>query len=49
MSATAITKVKEAIVLIIDATKVGEVYFKLAKYMLSANPTLLDSANKFVN
>jgi len=40
LSATAITNVEEAIALTIDATKVGEVYRKLAKYVLSVNPTL---------
>jgi len=40
LSATAITDVEEAIALTIDATKVGEVYCKLAKYVLSVNPTL---------
>lgn len=34
----AITKVKDAMVLTIDARKVGEVYVKLAKYMLSVKP-----------
>lgn len=36
----AITKVKDAMVLIIDARKVGDVYFKLAKYMLRDSPLL---------
>ena len=36
----AITKVKEAMVLTIDARNVGEVYVKLAKYMFRVNPTL---------
>lgn len=40
LSATAITKVRDAMVLMTDVTKVGEVYFKLAKYMFMVNPTL---------
>lgn len=36
----AIAKVREAMVLTIDARKVGEVYLKLAKYMFRVNPTL---------
>lgn len=40
LSTTAITKVMEAMVLTIDATKVGEVYLKLAKYMFRVKPTL---------
>ena len=37
---TAITKVREAMVLTIEATKVGDVYLKLAKYVFSVKPTL---------
>lgn len=37
---TAITKVKEAMVLTIDARKVGDVYLKLAKYMFRVELTL---------
>jgi hypothetical protein len=40
LSATAITKVKDGTVFTTDVTKVGEVYFKLAKYMLRVKPTL---------
>jgi hypothetical protein len=40
LSTTAITKVMEAMVFTIDATKVGEVYLKLAKYMFRVKPTL---------
>ena len=36
----AVTKVTAAMVLIIEATKVGEVYFKLAKYMFRVRLTL---------
>lgn len=37
------TKVKAAIVLTTDATNVGEVYLKLAKYKFKVNPTLKSS------
>jgi hypothetical protein len=40
LSATAIRKVKDGTVFTTDVTKVGEVYFKLAKYMLRVKPTL---------
>lgn len=37
---TAIRKVRDGTVLAIDVTKVGEVYFKLAKYILRVKLTL---------
>ena len=40
LSDTAITNVREAMVLIIDAMKVGEVYLKLAKYMFKVKHIL---------
>lgn len=40
LSTTAITKVRKAIVLIMDARNVGEVYLKLAKYMFKVKPIL---------
>lgn len=40
LSITAITKVRQAMVLTMDARKVGEVYLKLAKYMFRVKPTL---------
>ena len=40
LSRTAMTKVMAAMVLTMEATKVGEVYFKLAKYMFRVRLTL---------
>lgn len=43
LSATAIINVRADIVLTIDVTKEGEVYFKLAKYMFNVRLTLFHS------
>lgn len=43
---TAIRKVMDGMVLATDVTKVGDVYFKLAKYILRVKLTLLSSSEK---
>lgn len=48
LSMTAIIKVKDAMVLIIDVTNVGEVYLRLAKYMLKVKPPLFSIKRKKV-
>lgn len=40
LSMTAIRKVRDGMVLATDVTKAGDVYFKLAKYILRVKPTL---------
>ncbi|KAM1153220.1 hypothetical protein TB2_035185 [Malus domestica] len=48
-SITTIRKVMDGMVLTTDVTKVGDVYFKLAKYMLRAKLTLFFINRKSLN